>query len=101
MITPSPAIDVFISADRGGSRLYFTRASWCPPMLRDHLTENLEAYPLKPPDLAELERHMWRCDAPYEKRVTTMGGAEIGAAGRSAIVLAVWLEGLLAPTDAG
>jgi hypothetical protein len=91
----TPVIDVFISADRRGSRLYFTRTSWCPPMLRDRLDENLEAFPVKPLDLDDLESHMWRCDAPYEKRVTTMGGAEIRAKGRSAVVLTVWLEGLL------
>lgn len=90
-----PVIDIFIGPDRGGWRLYFPRASWCPPMLRDHLDENLEAFPVKEPDLADLERHMWAGDAPYEKSVTKHGGVEIRASGRSAIVLGVWLETLL------
>jgi hypothetical protein len=98
MTSPSPVIDVFVGPDHGGWRLYFARTSWCPPMLRDHLDENLEAFPVKEPDLADLDRHMWSCDAPYEKSVTKHGGVEIRARGRSAIVLGVWIEGILGAT---
>ena len=89
----TPAVDVFIGRDHGGWRLYVARGSWCPPMLRDRLDEQLEAFPVGEPDLEELERHMWDCDAPYEKREATMG-VQITARGRSATALLVWLEGL-------
>lgn len=62
-------------------------------MLRDRLDEHLEAFPVAEPDLGALGKHMWQCDAPYEKRGAT-AGVQIAARGRSATALLVWLEGL-------
>ena len=85
-------LDVYIGPDRVGARLYLTRRSWLPPVLRDHLDENLEAKLPKLPDWEAFDRFMWETDSPHEKRVTTSGGAEIKAKGRSAVTLLVWLE---------
>lgn len=90
-----PAVDVFIGRDHDAWRLYVAPGSWCPPMIRDRLDKQLEAFPVAEPDLDDLDRHMWKLDAPYEKRVSTMGGVQIMANGRSAVSLAVWLERLL------
>ena len=91
----APVLDIFISRDGDAHRLYFARGSWCPPMLRHSLDQNLEVFPVTEPDLADLDRHMWSCDAPYEKSVTKMGGVELRARGRSAVTLSVWLEQLV------
>lgn len=64
-------------------------------MLANHMDEHREVYPVREPDLDDLERHMWAADAPYQKRVTSLGGVELGARGRSAVVVLVWVEGLL------
>ena len=69
MTQQSPVLDIFIGTDRAAWRLYVAPHAWCPPMLRDHL----EAFPVAEPDLAELDRHTWANDAPYEKRVTKTG----------------------------
>jgi hypothetical protein len=60
-------------------------------MLRDKLDADLEAVLPKLPDWNQLERFMWETDSPYEKRLTTSGGAEIRARGRSAVTLVSWL----------
>lgn len=91
----SSGIDIFISRDHGGSRVYFAGTSWCPPMLRDRLDAGREAWLTNPLDLDDLDRHMWDCDAPYEKRVTLLAGVELRARGRSAIMFSKWLDGLL------
>jgi len=88
-------LDVLISPDRTGARLYVTRSSWCPPILRDQLDANLEALLAKLPDWEAFDRFMWETDSPHEKRITASGGAEIKAKGRSAVALLVWLEGEL------
>lgn len=89
-----PVLDVFIGKDHDAWRLYVAGSSWCPPMLRDRLDANREAFPVAQPDLDDLDRHMWATDSPYEKTVTTNGGAELLAKGRSAVTMLVWLEGL-------
>ena len=91
----TPVIDVFIGRDHGGWRLYVAPESWCPLMLRRQLDQHLEAFPVAEPDLEGLDKHMWQCDAPYEKQEAT-AGVQIAARGRSATVLLVWLEELFA-----
>jgi hypothetical protein len=95
MTEQAPPFDLFVSPDRVGARLYLTRRSWLPPVLRDHLDENLEAKLAALPDWTAFDRFMWETDSPHEKRITTSGGAEIRARGRSAVTLLVWLEGVL------
>ena len=92
MTIPSPILDILLTPDHDAWRLYASARSWLPPMLRDHLDDDLEAFPVKEPDLEDLDKHMWSTDSPYEKRVTKHGGVELLARGRSAVTLAVWLE---------
>ena len=95
MTEPAPVIDVFFSRHGDAWRLYLAPGSWAPPMLRDRTDEHGEIYPVGEPDLADLDRHMWATDAPFEKRGATTGGVQIVARGRSAVVMLVWLERLL------
>jgi hypothetical protein len=48
----------------------------------------------------ELEAYMWKCDAPYDKKPTTLGGLQVSARGRSAVVLLVFLEDVAARLEA-
>jgi hypothetical protein len=48
------------------------------------------------PDLADLDRYMWQTDAPFERRRIADGGLEIVAKGHSAMMLALWLQDLIA-----
>jgi hypothetical protein len=64
-------------------------------LLLDRMDEHREIYPVARPDAADLDRFMFETDSPYEHRVTADGGLEIRAAGRSAITLLVWLEGIV------
>lgn len=95
MTAQTPKLDLFLSPHGEAWRLYVGARSWAPPMLRKRMDRHGEVFPVAAPDLDDLERHMWGCDAPYEKRVATTGGVELGAVGRSAVVLLVWLEGLV------
>lgn len=54
--------------------IYFALRSWDPPMLRRWMNGRREVRCIGRPDLEDLERFMWRCDAPYEKRRTGGGG---------------------------
>ncbi len=95
MTEQAPALDLFLSRHGDAWRLYVAPGSWAPPVLANRMDEHREIYPVREPDLDDLERHMWAADAPYSKRVTSLGGVELGATGRSAVVMLVWLEGLL------
>ena len=90
---PRPALtfDAFIGKHGDAWRLYVAEESHCPPELRAKLDARLEAVLLTQPDLADLERHMWANDAPYQKRDVKRGGVELAAQGRSAAHLAEWL----------
>ncbi len=91
----TPRLDVFLLRDGASWRLLFAGGSWRPERLRQRMNEAREV-PVKEPDLADLERHQWACDAPYTVQPTTCGGGvALLARGRSAIVLAEWLDGLL------
>jgi hypothetical protein len=79
-----PEISVLFSRDREGWRLYAD--GWVAPFVRQKLDAHREAYPVCEPDLADLERYMWKLDAPYVRRSTSVGGSLIEAKGRSAIV---------------
>lgn len=97
MSDQTPKVDVFIGRHGETWRLYVAPGSWCPPMLRDRLGGQLEAWPVAEPDLEALDRHMWTCDAPYEQRAAT-AGVQLVARGRSAVVFITWLERLLPRT---
>ena len=65
-MTPQwPVTDVLIVPDGGGWRITFAPFSWDPPMLRFHTNARREVFPVARPDLEDLERFMWACDAPY------------------------------------
>jgi hypothetical protein len=85
--------DAFIGRHGDGWRLYVV--GWTAPYLRQKLDQHGEAFPTREPDLADLERFMWGLDAPYQRRLTLSGDVELQAKGRSAIVLAEWLDGLV------
>ena len=52
---------------------------------------------IRRPDLEDLERFMWRCDAPYEKRRTGGGGVQLFARGRGGFMLAFWISEYISP----
>lgn len=91
MTEQAPVLDLFFSKHGDAWRLYLAPESWAPPMLANHMDEHREIYPVREPDLDDLERHMWAGDAPYLKRVASLGGVELGAKGRSAVVMLVWV----------
>jgi hypothetical protein len=68
---------------------------WVAPYVRRHLNANGEAFPVREPDLADLECFMWSTDAPYVQKKTAVGGVMIEAKARSAIVIWEWLDGYL------
>jgi hypothetical protein len=100
MMPRAPVIDVFIGRDGEAWRLYFAATSWKPGLLRDLMDERGSVFPVAKPDVKDLDRFMWKVDSPYDKHVTTHGGIEILAKGRSAIAVAAWLEGIVG-TDQG
>jgi hypothetical protein len=77
--------------------MYVAPSSWKPGLLRDRMSADGEIAPVAPPDVADLDRHMWETDAPFDRSVTKNGGLEILAKGRSAVALLVWLEDLVPP----
>jgi len=87
------------SRERDAWRLYAT--GWVAPYVRRRLDAHREAYPVREPDLADLERYMWKLDAPYVRRGTSVGGTLIEAKGRSAIVIWEWLDGQLDASKLG
>jgi hypothetical protein len=95
-MTPKiPLLDLFIGRDGDAWRLYVAPTSWKPELLRRRMDEHGEIFPVVVPDLSDLDRFMWKGDAPFERRPTTDGGMEILARGRSAEVLVDWLTGIV------
>jgi hypothetical protein len=91
--TGDARIELLFSRERGAWRLY--ARGWVAPYVRRKLALNGEAFPVSEPDLADLERFMWRLDAPYVSKKTSVGGVAIEAKNRSAIVIWEWLDGHL------
>ena len=75
--------------------MYVAPRSWRVESVRRHLDAAGEVYITSEIDFDELDRFMFETDAPYEKRRSSEGGAQLTARGRAAVCLAVWLEGLL------
>lgn len=94
MTPKAPVIDVLIAHDGIGLRMYSAPFSWRFPF-HLHLDERGDVLGVGRPDVADLDRYMWETDSPFERRVTNDGGVEIVAKGRSAIVLALWLQDLV------
>jgi hypothetical protein len=92
----SPVLDLFIGRDGGRWRLYVAPASWKPYILRRRMDAHGEIFPVSAPDVTDLDRLMRNADAPFDRRLTTDGGVEILAQGRSAKVLLLgWLAGVV------
>ncbi len=94
----APVLDIFIGRDHDAWRLYVAPTS-SPALLWLRLDENREIYPIGRPDAADLDRFMFDTDSPYEHRVSSDGGIQIVAKGRSAVTLLVWLEELMPPPN--
>jgi hypothetical protein len=92
MTTQTPVLDVLIGRDREAWRLYVSATSWQPTVLQNRMDERGSIFPVARPDVQNLNRFMLNVDCSYDKRLTTDGGVEILAKGRSAIALLVWLE---------
>jgi hypothetical protein len=90
-----PVLDVLITREGGAWRLHVAPFSWKPGLLRLHMNDRGQVFPVARPDPVDLERLMWEVDAPYEKQLTD-GGLQLLARGRSAVVLLVWLADLVA-----
>jgi hypothetical protein len=91
--TPDAKIELLFSKQADAWRLYAD--GWIGPYVRQKLDANREAFPVREPDLADLERFMWKLDAPYLKQKTSVGGVLIEAKKRSAIAIWEWLDGHL------
>jgi hypothetical protein len=91
--TREAKIDLLFSGQGDSWRLYAD--GWVAPYVRRKLDASGEAFPVREPDLADLERYMWKLDAPYVKKQTAVAGVTIEARDRSAIMLWEWLDGLL------
>jgi len=89
-----PKIEILFCRDHDAWRLY--AHGWVAPYVRAKLDEHLEAFPVREPDLDDLDQYMWKLDAPYAHSQTELGGVSIEAKGRSAIVIWEWLDGYLA-----
>jgi hypothetical protein len=94
MTPKAPIIDVLIAPDGANWRMYSAALSWRVPF-HPHIDGRGDIVPIGRPDVADLDRFMWETDSPFERRVTANGGVEIVASGRSALVLALWLQALL------
>ena len=90
---PSGEISLLFSRDHEAWRLYVD--GWVAPYVRRKLDAHREAFPVREPDLVDLEQYMWNLDAPYVQRETSVGGLLIEAKGRSVIVMWEWLDGYL------
>lgn len=87
-------VELLFTKDRDAWRLYVH--GWIAPYVRAKLSKQADAFPVRQPDLDELEQFMWATDAPYMKQVSTLGHVEIEAKGRSAVALNEWLDEYLA-----
>jgi len=94
MTPQTPVIDVLIARDGDAWRLYSAPRSWRTPFSL-HADERGDVYPVGRPDIADLDRFMWETDSPFERRLTPDGGVEMVARGRSAVMLAQWLQELV------
>jgi hypothetical protein len=83
-------LNLFCTKEGDAFRVYL-RPAWVPRYLRQCLDENGEAYPVQL-DFDDLDEHMTRHGAGYEKRPTRLGGVELTARGDAATHLAVWLS---------
>ena len=96
MTPKTPVLDLFIGRDGDAWRLYVAPTSWKPELLRRRMDERGEIFPVATPDLADLDRVMRNAGAPFDRRLTTDGGVEVLAQGRSAKVLLLgWLTGIV------
>lgn len=95
MTPKSPVLDIYIGRDGERWRLHVAPMSWLPGVVRRHMNERREVFPVAKPDAADLDAFMFAMDAPYERRLTADGGLEIQASGRSAIVLHEWIADLV------
>jgi hypothetical protein len=91
--TREAKIELLFSRQGDAWRLY--AHGWVAPYVRRKLDASGEAFPVCEPDLADLERYMWKLDAPYRNKKTSVGGVMIEARDRSAIMIWEWLEALL------
>lgn len=92
-----PESDVLIVPERGARKICFAPQSWDPPLLRWHMNERREVFPVGQPDLEDLEDFMWSLDAPYVKHPRADGGVALYAKGRGGMMLAFWLKDLIVP----
>ena len=83
-------LNVFCSPSRNGWRVHL-HPEWAPAYLRHSFDDQLEVYPVEI-DLEDLDRYMAYHEVEYEKRLSTVGGAELTARGDAAEALAAWLS---------
>lgn len=98
---PPLSLNVFCSKLGDVWRVH-TRPTRLPRYLHHFFDHNGEVYPALL-DFDDLDRYMAANDAPYEKRVSKLGGVELSAKGHSAAVLSQWLatafaSGVRSPT---
>ena len=74
MTPQSPMTDVLIVPDEQQLEDHLRPVLVGPPMLRFHTNARREVFPVARPDLEDLERFMWACDAPYQKWVRRARG---------------------------
>lgn len=89
-LNSTPKVELLFTKDRESWRLY--THGWLPPYVRAKVDQQGQASPVRQPDLEDLNKHMWDCDAPYVKRSINPEVVEIDAQGRSAIALWEWLD---------
>jgi hypothetical protein len=94
MMHSQPKLEVFFGRHGDAWRVYVN--GWAAPYVRSKLDAQGEAWPVRAPDLTDLESYMWKLDTPYTAAQTTLGGVAIEARGRSAVALWEWLDGHLA-----
>ena len=88
-------LSLFCSPIGDAWRVHVRPSSWLPRYLKPYFDTHGEVCPAML-DLDDLARHMASNAAPYEKRVTRVGGVELLAHGPAAESLAVWLSTALA-----
>ncbi len=93
----APVLELSIACDGDSWRLHVAPTSWKPGILSVRMDERGDGSPVAKPDANDLERFMFETDSPYERRMTSDGGIEILAKGRSAVTLLVWLEEIVLP----
>jgi hypothetical protein len=100
MCPQRPVLHIYIGRDGDAWRLHVAGTSRTPNLLRNRMHERREIFPVARPDVDDLDRLMRDGDSPFLRRTIPKDGLEILAKGRSAVTLAVWLEGILqSPTS--